>query len=130
MFASAIAIASLFQSSLYPKISGPKLVVMNSGKDTPFKVSGAAHPGGLVVEQAQALTIPHIVLFSKEDGAPELVEEYGRAVKEVGKGNVVDKYGDMVHGWMAARANFEDPKVVKEFEKGYSQLAEFFKKHL
>ncbi len=103
---------------------------MNSGKDALFKASGAAHPGRIEVEDAKALTIPHIVLFSKEDGTPEAVEEYGNAVKDAGEGNVVDKYDDMVHGWLSARSNFEDAEVVKQFEKGYTQLAEFFKKHL
>ena len=76
------------------------------------------------------MTIPHICLFSKEDGTPELCEKYGNALREKNKENVVDKYATMVHGWMGARSNFEDPEVVKDFEKGYKQLAEFFKKHL
>ena len=104
--------------------------MLHSGKDTPFKASGTAHPGRIAVEDAKALTIPYICLFSKKDAAPELVEEYGNALKEAGKENVVDKYDDMEHGWLAGRANFEDAEVVKEFEKGYTQLADFFKKHL
>ena len=106
-----------------------QVTALHSAKDTPFKASGQAHPGRLVVEDAKAITIPHICLFSKEDGSPELCEEYGKALKER-KENVVDKYGTMVHGWMGARSNLEDPEVVKNFEKGYTQLAEFFAKHV
>ena len=108
---------------------GGKMVVLQSGKDTPFKASGQAHPGRLEVEDVKAITIPHICLFSKEDGSPELIEEYGNALKEK-KENVVEKYETMVHGWMAARSDFGDAEVVKEFERGYGQLADFFTKYM
>ena len=96
---------------------GGKVIALASGKDTPFKASGQAHPGRLAVEDAKALTVPHICLFSKEDGTPELCQEYGNVLRE-GKDNVVEQYGTMVHGWMGARADFEDKAVVKEFERG------------
>ena len=102
---------------------------MNSAKDTPFKASGQAHPGRLAVEDVKAMTIPHICLFSKEDGSPELCEEYGKALMER-KENFVEKYGTMVHGWMGGRSKLEDPEVVKDFDKGYTQLADFFTKHV
>lgn len=76
------------------------------------------------------MTVPHICLFSKEDGSPELVAEYTKALKATRKENVVEKYGTMAHGWMAARADFADGQVVKEFERGYGQLAEFFAKYV
>ena len=87
------------------------------------------HPGRLEVKEARAITIPHICLFSKEDGSPELVEEYGNVLKERQE-NFVDKYDAMVHGWMGARGNLEDPEVVKDFDKGYTQVADFFQQHL
>lgn len=71
----------------------------------------------LVKEDAEKLTIPFICLFSKEDGTPELVKEYGEAL-EKSKENVVEKYGSMHHGWMGARANLEDEENLKEFERG------------
>lgn len=71
----------------------------------------------LAKEDAEKLTIPFICLFSKEDGTPELVKEYGEAL-EKSKENVVERYGSMHHGWMGARANFEDKDNLKEFERG------------
>ena len=106
-----------------------KIIALSSGKDTPFKASGQAHPGRLVVEDAKAMTVPHICLFSKEDGSPELVEDYQKALNEK-KENVVERYGNMVHGWMAGRSDFQDPEVVKEFERGYGQFADFFAKYV
>lgn len=106
------------------------MIALSSGIDTPFKASGQAHPGRLAMEDAKAITIPHICLFSKDDGSPDLVEEYGIALKEKRKENVVEKYATMVHGWMAGRSDFADPAAVKGFERGYGQLADFFAKHV
>lgn len=71
----------------------------------------------LVKEEAEKLTIPFICLFSKEDGTPELVEEYGRALEKK-KENVVERYGSMHHGWMGARANLGDGENLREYERG------------
>ena len=71
----------------------------------------------LAKEDAENLTVPFICLFSKEDGTPELVEEYTEALQKR-KENVVEKYGSMNHGWMGARANLEDEENLKEFERG------------
>lgn len=108
---------------------GGKLAVLSSGSGTDFKAAGTAHPGRLAKEDAEKLTIPFICLFSKEDGTPELVKEYGEAL-EKSKENVVEKYGSMHHGWMGARAKLEDKDNLKEFERGYTQLSKFFAKHL
>ncbi|KAI9820583.1 MAG: hypothetical protein M1827_004952 [Pycnora praestabilis] len=108
---------------------GGKLVALASGPGTPFKASGQAHPGRLAKEDAQAIRIPHICLFSPEDGTPEAMEEYGDVLKQ-GKSNVVEMYSSMFHGWMGARAKLENEDNAKEFERGYVQVADFFNKHL
>ena len=64
------------------------------------------------------MTIPYICLFSKEDGTPELMEEYGKAIESNNKDNVVEKYGTMHHGWMGGRADLENKENEKEFERG------------
>ena len=69
-------------------------------------------------EEAEKLAIPFICLFSKEDGTPELVEEYGRALEKKER-NVVERYGDMHHGWMGARADLGDEGNLRGFERGY-----------
>ena len=80
-------------------------------------LSLTVHYRRLAKEDAENLTIPFICLFSKEDGTPELMMEYGEAL-EKNKENVVEKYGSMHHGWMGARANLEDKENLKEFERG------------
>ncbi len=66
---------------------------------------------------AERLAVPFICLFSKEDGTPELVEEYGRVLGR-GKENVVERYGGMHHGWMGARAKLGDGEALREYERG------------
>lgn len=56
-----------------------------------IKAAGTAHPGRLAKEDAEALTIPFICLFSKEDGTPELITEYTEALEKKQE-NVVEKY--------------------------------------
>lgn len=96
---------------------GGKIVALASGKDSAFKASGQAHPGRLAKEDAEALTIPHICLFSKEDGTPDLVKEYDAALSTK-KTNEVEHYSTMHHGWMGGRANFDSEENVQNFEKG------------
>ncbi len=36
----------------------------------------------------------------------------------------------MFHGWMGARANLEKEDNLKEYERGYKQVADFFAKYL
>ena len=42
----------------------------------------------------------------------------------------VETYATMPHGWMGARANLSNPDNLKEYERGYNQLAGFFAKYL
>ena len=42
----------------------------------------------------------------------------------------VDTYANMFHGWMGARANLADAENVKEFARGYEQVAAFYNAHL
>lgn len=39
-------------------------------------------------------------------------------------------YQNMHHGWMSARGDLKDGANIAEFERGYSQIAAFFSKHL
>jgi len=72
----------------------------------------------LAKEDAEKMTIPHICLFSPEDGTPDVVKEYAEVLKAEGKTNEVETYGSMFHGWMGARANLENEENAKEFERG------------
>ncbi|KAE9381841.1 dienelactone hydrolase [Stipitochalara longipes BDJ] len=108
---------------------GGKVVVLLSGENTPFTASGQVHPGKLEAADAEKLTIPHIVLAS--NGEPEdVVKQYHDLLVGEGKPSVVETYGTMHHGWMGARAKLEEEANLKEYTRGYNQLAAFFGKNL
>ncbi|KAL3472581.1 hypothetical protein BJX99DRAFT_235210 [Aspergillus californicus] len=108
---------------------GGKVVVLLSGSDAPFTASGQVHPGRLEKADAERLTIPHIVLASKDEPTG-MVEEYSRVIDSSEIGGQVETYSSMWHGWMGARANLDDEHNRAEYTRGYAQLAGFFKKYL
>ncbi|KUJ23973.1 uncharacterized protein LY89DRAFT_8048 [Mollisia scopiformis] len=108
---------------------GGKIAVLASGPGTPFKVSGQTHPGQLNVEDAKKLEIPHIVLASNGEDE-KVVAEYKAVLVGEGKPGVVESYMNMHHGWMGTRAKLDEAENLKEYERGYNQVAAFFAKHL
>ncbi|KAI9829316.1 MAG: hypothetical protein M1819_006379 [Sarea resinae] len=98
---------------------GGKVAALASGPDSPFQVSGQAHPGRLAKEDAEAMTIPHICLCSPDEPA-DIVKAYSDILTapESGKVGEVELYGTMFHGWMGARADLKNEENVKEFERG------------
>jgi hypothetical protein len=52
-----------------------------SAEETKFKASDTAHSERLALEDAKAVTIPYMCLFSQDYGDPETVEEYEKILK-------------------------------------------------
>ena len=76
--------------------------------------------------EAVDIKIPLCMLASKDEPAED-VKKFEANLK--GEKHV-EIFGDQIHGWMAARADLEDKRVVSEYERGYKTLLEFFGKHL
>ena len=55
-----------------------------------------------------------------------MVAECNEILKKRNDGSYAKYYGDMVHGWMGARANLKDEKELAGYEKGYKELVTFF----
>ncbi|KAJ5096678.1 dienelactone hydrolase [Penicillium angulare] len=108
---------------------GGKVAVLASGPHTPFVATGQTHPGRMDKFDAEKLTIPHLVLASKDEPA-DVVQSYAEIVSNNGIGGMVKTYGSMWHGWMGARANLEGEKSLAEYIRGYTQTAEFFEEYL
>lgn len=64
------------------------------------------------------MTIPHIVLASGEESKEEIAayKEALETKKDIP--SEIDLYDSQVHGWMGARADFNDEENKKEFERG------------
>ena len=105
---------------------GGKIVSMTSGSDTPFKAAAECHPAMVDPAEAENITIPLALLASKDEPAEDVKKFEAKLKGE----KHVEIFPDQVHGWMAARADLEDAKVKKEYERGYSTLLGFFGKHL
>ncbi|CZT47240.1 related to hydrolase related to dienelactone hydrolase [Rhynchosporium secalis] len=129
---------------------GGKVVANASGSGTKFRVSGQVHPGYvsflngceisiademaltdgyrlLSVEDAKKISIPHIILASKDEDASE-VAKCKQSLE--GKGNGVVETYDTFHGWMGAKADLGKAEDVEWYEKGYNQIASYFEEHL
>ncbi|ESZ95578.1 hypothetical protein SBOR_4058 [Sclerotinia borealis F-4128] len=94
---------------------GGKVVAATSGKRTPWTVSGQVHPGRLTKEDAEKITIPHIVLASNGEDA-KVVQEY-KDILEAGHG-VVETYPTMHHGWMGTRVTSTTKITSRNISEG------------
>lgn len=65
---------------------------------------------------AQALSIPHIVLASKDEPADAIAGYADLFAKE--KEGYIETYSTMWHGWMGARANLEQAEGQAEYARG------------
>ncbi|KAH6663739.1 Alpha/Beta hydrolase protein [Halenospora varia] len=105
---------------------GGKVVSLTSGPDTLFKVAAQSSPAMIDAEDATKISIPMCILASQDEAVSD-VEGFEKAL--TGEKHV-EIFKDQVHGFMTARADLEDEKVRKEYERGYATLLDFFAKHL
>lgn len=90
-----------------------------------FKIAGEMHPAMVDPADAEGISIPLIMLASKEDPA-DAVKAFEAALKGP---KHVEIFDDQIHGWMAARADLEDPRVAAEYKRGYETVVKFFGKN-
>jgi dienelactone hydrolase len=98
---------------------------VTSGENNPFNIVAACHPAMVDPSGAEKIPVPYILLASGEDPAED-VKQFENKLKV---SHHVETFGDQVHGWMAARADLSDPRVRKEYIRGYKTVLEFFGKH-
>jgi len=104
---------------------GGKIVSLTSGPGTPFKAAALAHPALLDANDAEKIDTPFLILPSEDEPADQ-VAKFEAALKGPKK---VEPFHDQVHGWMAARG-LGDEKATKEYERGYSEVVQWFDKYL
>ncbi|KAL3475129.1 hypothetical protein BJX99DRAFT_230289 [Aspergillus californicus] len=108
---------------------GGKVLILSSGSGTPFRATAQAHPGRMEEADVGGLIIPHAILASKDEPV-DVVNVYAKTIEEKGLGGFVETYEGMWHGWMGARADLVKEESLKEYIRGYEQLAGFFEKYL
>jgi len=106
---------------------GGKIVSITTSKsDTPFKAGAECHPAMIDPSDATDIKIPLCMLASGDESAPDVKKFEANLTGE----KHVEIFGDQIHGWMAARADLDDPRVRAEYERGYKTLLEFYAKYL
>lgn len=88
-----------------------------------------SYPRRLAREDAEAITIPHVILAAPTDNKEGGVDAYAEVAESRGGKWVVETYDKMFHGWMAGRAKLSDEENAREYERAYNQVAEFFAKN-
>lgn len=105
---------------------GGKIAVLCSGKDTLFKAAVQVHPGMVDPADAEKCTIPMCVLASKDEPVDD-IKKFDEALTVT---KHVETFDTQIHGWMAARADLSDEKVLAEYERGYKITLTFFHDNL
>lgn len=105
---------------------GGKIISLTSAENTPWAVSVQCHPAGPSGADAAKITIPHMLLASMDESKDD-VEAFDKNLKVE---KHVETWDKMIHGWLAARGDLDNPEVVKEYEKGYQTILDFLKKNL
>ncbi|KAI9770083.1 MAG: hypothetical protein M1840_003533 [Geoglossum simile] len=105
---------------------GGKVVAIVTGWGLEFACAAIAHPLMLDPGDAEDISIPFLLLASKDEDAED-VQEFSKALK--GK-RVVETFADQIHGWMGGGADLEDQRCREEYERGYGMLVEFFGENL
>lgn len=99
-----------------------QVITICSGADSPFKAVAQAHPAMIDPADAKKVTVPTLLLPSQDEDRKD-VEAF---VANLNVPNHVETFNDQIHGWMAARADLEDPNVAEKYRKGYQAVLEFF----
>jgi dienelactone hydrolase len=99
---------------------------INARDPTLFSAAAQCHPAFMDSCDASTVRIPMCVLASGDEDAAD-VSKYSQCLK---KEKHIETFGDMVHGWMSARADLENERKKSEYERGYRTLLEFFGKYL
>ncbi|KAL1992855.1 hypothetical protein VTN49DRAFT_3611 [Thermomyces lanuginosus] len=125
--ANKLAPSGSFQWGIVGYCWGGKVTSLTAGEQNKtFKAAAQVHPAFLDPEDAKKVDIPMAVLASKDED-PAAVQGYEANLKVP---KYVETYPDMIHGWMGARSNLEDPEVRKQYQRGYETLLKFFCEHL
>lgn len=102
------------------------MVSLASGPGTPFKAGAQSSPAMVDPKDAEKISIPMCVLASKDEPADD-IKKYEQSLKGV---KHVEIYDTQLHGFMSARGDLKDEKVLKEYERGYKTVLTFFHDNL
>lgn len=104
---------------------GGKIVSLITTSDSnPFAIGAAIHPAMVEPSEAEGIKVPLILLASQDEPADD-VKDFESRLKVP---KHVEVFADQVHGFMAARADLSQKRVLEEYTRGYKTVLEFFGK--
>jgi dienelactone hydrolase len=106
---------------------GGKMVsLIGTRGDTKFKAGVQTSPAMVDAEEAKKVQIPMLIMPSKDESK----EDFDKYASNLPVKYKMERFDNMPHGWMSARADLKDETDKKEYERGYQLAAEFFNEHL
>ncbi|GFZ50346.1 hypothetical protein JCM24511_08103 [Saitozyma sp. JCM 24511] len=108
---------------------GYKVLVTSEGVGN-FKALSGAHPSFPANDDADKINVPLLLLPSQNEDMSVMNHIYEAVEKTNPGNNRLRQFAQWHHGWMGARANLSDEGNAKAFHEGYTEVADFFKKHL
>ncbi|KAF6220729.1 hypothetical protein HO133_003162 [Letharia lupina] len=100
---------------------GGKVATLAAGSDTPFVAAVSAHPALVDPKDGPSVTIPYCLLPSMHEDKDK-VKAFADAINVE---KYVETFDDMPHGWMAARADLNDPTAKEGYKRGYETALNF-----
>lgn len=114
---------------LYGFCWGGKVTSMSGNEGTPFKGVAIIHPAFVFPDDSKGLVVP-AAFFPSKDEPREDADKYWENLKQthpdLASKSMYHYYGDMHHGFAAARADLKDEKNLAAAKDVYQRLAEFF----
>ncbi|KUI57628.1 hypothetical protein VP1G_04978 [Cytospora mali] len=102
---------------------GSKVISLTVSKpESPFKIAAQCHPAMVDPADAEKIKIPLVLLASQD----EPVEDVKKFEANLTGPKHVETFGDQIHGWMAARSDLKDKRVLEEYTRGYKTVLTFF----
>ncbi|BFZ56866.1 hypothetical protein PYCC9005_003915 [Savitreella phatthalungensis] len=107
---------------------GGKIATLASDKRDVFKGTAVVHPAMVDPNDAKNITNPYLLLASKDEPADDIKAFEQALPDDVRAKSTVKTYGDMHHGWAAARADLNNDDNKKRFGEAWEEVANFFLK--
>ncbi|OMH82382.1 putative AIM2 family protein [Zancudomyces culisetae] len=105
---------------------GAKMVMAASAHDPSYKGGACVHPSLLVAEDFEKANAPMIVLPSQNER--DFTEDFKLIqAKPFGKLCYMQRFDDMIHGWCAARGEWQDSAVAARANEAFTIVASGFK---
>lgn len=105
-------------------------VAILAASQNPCSALASAHPSMIDPTEVPGVTVPVLLIASKEEPVELLTQFEANLKPDVKKQSRFETYGSMHHGFAASRARFDDEDNREKFTLAYQEFAKFFNLHV